>query len=75
MKIGHYILIFLVIGAIIGFALGLYYQPSCPIDPSTGMRTECMGDPRSYGITGAILGALIGTVIGLILGKIVKKKK
>ena len=75
MKIIYYLLIFLLAGAIIGYLYGLNYQPNCPIDSETGMRTECMGDPNVYGNIGLIYGAIIGIIIGYIIGFFINRKK
>ncbi len=75
MKIGYYILIFLLIGAVIGYIYGSSYQPNCPINPDTGIITECMGDPATYQNVGTIIGAIVGIILGAGVGWIVNSKK
>jgi len=65
----------LLIGAIVGFIWGSYFQPTCPIDSDTGQITDCMGDPGTYKAIGSITGTIVGVIIGLIVSFFVKSKK
>ena len=68
-----YILIFGIIGAIIGSFLGIiiisYGNSQCPI----GM--ECARNPYALVIPGSIIGLVVGALIGYIIGKIKNRGK
>jgi len=69
-KIIKYILIFGLVGMIIGILYGLNYSPNCNVDPITGEIQACMGSPQIYAIDFGTIGLLIGVMTGLIIGKI-----
>jgi len=69
MKLVYYILIFFVLGAIIGFVWGSNYQPDCPNDPTV----KCAASPNTPYIFGAI-GGVIGIVDGFAVGYFINSK-
>ena len=75
MKTIYFVLIFLILGAIVGSIIGLNYQPTCSVDPVTEEIAACMGDPRTYYAIGAIIGSVSGIIIGFIIGLILNRKK
>lgn len=67
-KWAKYVLIFVLVGLILGYVVGLFSY----VAPECNPGEACMGQPNIYAWPGAIIGAIVGAVIGLIVAKVKK---